>query len=180
MLGQQPERRGNRDGLNAPATVFRARDRYVYLHAGTPGLFARMCALMGRPDLLEDPRFADVPGRVANTAAIEEIVGEWVGKHTSDELAELMNEAGIPFGPVATMSDLIASPQLRSREMFVDIEHPELGVLKLLGSPIKLSETPASIRLAPPRAGADNEAVYRGLLGLTADELAELEGEGAV
>jgi crotonobetainyl-CoA:carnitine CoA-transferase CaiB-like acyl-CoA transferase len=180
MLGQPPARRGNRDGLNAPATVFRARDRYVYLHAGTPGLFARMCAAMGRPDLLEDPRFADVPSRVGNAAAIEEIVGEWVAKHSSDELAELMTEAGIPFGPVATMSDLVTSPQLRAREMFVDIEHPELGVLKLLGSPIKLSETPASMRLAPPRAGADNEAVYRGLLGLTAEELAELRREGAV
>jgi crotonobetainyl-CoA:carnitine CoA-transferase CaiB-like acyl-CoA transferase len=180
MLGLQPSRRGNRDGLNAPATVFRARDRYVYMHAGTNGLFARICTTMGRPDLINDPRFADVPNRVANTAEIEEIVGEWIANYTADELGELLTEVGIPFGPVATISDLVTSPQLRARDMFVDVEHPELGTLKLLGSPIKLSDTPASMRLAPPMVGADNEAVYRGFLGLSAEDLAELEREGVV
>jgi crotonobetainyl-CoA:carnitine CoA-transferase CaiB-like acyl-CoA transferase len=180
MVGQEPDRRGNRDGLNAPATAFRASDRYVYLHAGTNGLFARLCEAMNRPDLLADRRFADARGRVANVDTIEAIVGGWVAERTSDELADIMSEAGIPFGPVATMADLVASPQLQARNMFVDIEHSVLGTLKLLGSPIKLSTTPASVRLAPPQAGADNEAIYCGVLGLTAEELTDLQREGAV
>lgn len=180
MLGEQPRRNGSRDLLTAPASVFPATDGFVYIHAGTDPLFPRLCAVMDRGDLAEDPRFADVPGRMRHVAELEAAVAQWTRPRTCPEIAAALTEAGVPFGKVADLDEVLASPQLAARDMIVDVEHPTLGPLTLPGIPIKLSASPGSIRKAPPTVGEDNETVYRDLLGLSADRLARLRADGAI
>ena len=180
MLGISGERRGARDPYAAPAAGFRAADGHVYIHAGTDPLFPRLCAAIGRRDLAADPRYADVRGRRANAAEIEDAVAAWTADRTVEDIEHALEGAGIPFGPVATMEEAIRSEQLAARDMLVDVDHPTLGHLTLPGVPVKLDRTPASVRRPPPTVGADNEHVFRELVGLSPTELDELRGSGAI
>ena len=180
MLGEVPERHGSRDPLTGPANVFKASDGYIYLHAGTNPLFPRLCKAMGREDLAADQRFANIPGRMANIEELEQAVQAWVGAGTIESIGEELTRAGIPWGPVSTIGDVIASPQIAAREMMVEVQHPTLGALKLPGIPVKLGTTPGSIRKAPPLVGEDTDAVYREVLGMDDDTIARLRADGAI
>lgn len=180
MLGETPRPQGSRDLLTGPANVFHARDGHMYVHAGTDPLFPRMCALMGKPELVADERFRDVPSRMANIEAIEAEVAAWIAERTVAEVAEALTDAAIPWGEVATIHDVVRSEQIAARDMLVEVTHPTLGTLTLPGIPIKLSETPGAITKAPPLVGEDTDAVYRELLDLDDAELERLRSEGAI
>lgn len=180
MMGIKPERKGSRDLLTGPANVFPASDGYVYLHAGTNPLFPRLAAAMGKPELADDERFKDVPARMSHVDEIEADVAEWVAGKTVEELASILTEAGIPFGPVAEIPDVVESPQIKARDMLVEIEHPELGPITVPGIPVKLSASPGSIRKAPPLPGEDNDAVYHSVLGLSDQDVEQLREEGVI
>ncbi len=180
MFGQTPQRSGARDKLTAPANRFAAADADVYIHAGTDALFPRLCEAMGRPELATDRRFRDVPLRMANVDAIEAEVRSWASQMPYDALATQLEGAGIPFGKIATVEEVVESEQIRARQMLVDVEHPKLGRLTLPGVPIKLSESPGSIHKAPPLVGEDNESVYSELLGIDSGELSSLREQGVI
>lgn len=180
MLGRSPQRTGSRDAFSAPANVFRATDGHVYIHGGTDALFPRLCAAMERPDLAADGRLRDVPGRMAAVEELEAAVAAWIAARTVAEVSRTLAHAGIPFGPVAEVADVVASPQIEAREMLVEIEHPTLGPLVVSGLPVKLSATPGAVRKAPPTAGEDNERVYREVAGLSEAEIAGLRASGAI
>lgn len=180
MLGETLQRNGSRDLLTGPANVFRANDGHLYVHAGTNPLFPRICEMIGKPQLARDERFKDVPSRMANIEAIEAEVAAWIGSHTVREAGEALTRAGIPWGPVATVSDVVNSEQIKAREMLLDVEHPKLGPITLPGIPIKLSATPGSVRKAPPLVGEDTDEVYRELLGLDEGEIMRLREEGVI
>jgi crotonobetainyl-CoA:carnitine CoA-transferase CaiB-like acyl-CoA transferase len=181
MLGQMPPARlRSRDPLTGPANVFKASDGYLYLHGGTNPLFPRLCESIGRPDLAVDPKYRDVRGRMKNIEALEAAVGEWASGRTVEEAGSALTKAGIPWGPVSTIADVVASPQIAAREMMLDVEHPTLGALKLPGIPVKLSESPGAVRKAPPLVGEDNDRIYGEMLGFTQERIAELRSEGAI
>jgi crotonobetainyl-CoA:carnitine CoA-transferase CaiB-like acyl-CoA transferase len=121
-----------------------------------------------------------VPGRMANIDELEGVVRDWVGTGTIDEIGAMLTKAGIPWGPVNTVADVVRSPQIAAREMMVEVEHPTLGKLVLPGIPIKLSDSPGEVRKPPPLVGEDTEAVFRELLGLGAEEICRLRAEGVV
>jgi crotonobetainyl-CoA:carnitine CoA-transferase CaiB-like acyl-CoA transferase len=178
-LGDAPKRTGARDALNAPANVFQTRDGYLYLHGGTNPLFPRLCRAMGRPELAEDERFADVGLRMANGCDIEAIVAAWAAASTVEEAGARLTDEGIPWGPVATLPEVIGSEQIAAREMLVTIDHPGLGALRVPGVPIKLSSSPGAVRMPPPSVGQDTEDVLA-QLGYSEGEIAELTSSGAV
>ena len=180
MLGERPRRQASRDPYSAPANVFPARDGHVYLHGGTDALFPRLCAAIGRPDLAEDPRYREIAGRLANVEPLEAEVAAWTAARTRGEIEEALAAAGVPCGGVADIDEVVASPQLEAREMFVEVAHSILGRTVLTGIPVKLDGTPGTIRTAPPVAGEDNARVYGNLLGLDADALARLSASGAI
>lgn len=180
MLGLAPMRGGSRDPFSAPANVFPARDGHVYIHAGTDALFPRLCAAIGRSDLATDARLGDVAGRMAAVDELEMVVSTWTQQRSLAEVAQALGDAGVPFGPVAGLVDVVGSPQVRAREMLVEVEHPALGPLFVQGLPVKLSDTPGSVRKAPPTAGEDNDRVYGGLLGMPEEEIAHLRRTGAI
>jgi crotonobetainyl-CoA:carnitine CoA-transferase CaiB-like acyl-CoA transferase len=180
LLGEAPRRAGARDPYSAPANVFPASDGYVYIHGGTHSLFPRLCAAIGRPQLAADARFGSIAARLASVEALEREVAAWTVSRTRADIEEALSAAGVPCSAVATMDEVVASDQLRAREMFVEVEHAAFGILALTGIPVKLGMTPGTIRAAPPMAGADNDRVYGALLGLTPEQIAALRASGAI
>lgn len=180
MFGTSPGRNGSRDLLTAPARVFRCRDGHLYLHGGTNPLFPRLCDAMGRPELKEDSRFSSIPDRMEHVDEIEAEVRAWTEAHDLQTVCDALTEAGVPFGPVATIAEVVESPQLAAREMLERIEHSTVGEVVLPGIPVKLSGTPGAIRKAPPVVGEDNAEVYQRLLGFDRDRLEGLRRDGVI
>ena len=180
MLGEHPARSGSRDPYSAPANRFPALDGWVYVHGGTDALFPRLCTAIGRPELAEDTRLASVGGRLAHVDEVEEAVSTWIRVRTRADVEHQLAAAGVPAAGVASIDEVVASPQLRARDMLVEVEHPVLGSVTLTGTPIKLSGTPATIRRPPPLAGADTDAVYRDVLGLSAEAVQALRDARAI
>ena len=177
--GVLPRRSGSRDALNAPANVFAAKDGYLYLHGGTNPLFPRLCQAMGHPGLATDDRFRDVDSRMANAAQIESVVADWAATLSVEAAGEQLTAQGIPWGPVATLDEVIASPQIHARDMVLQVDHPTLGTVRVPGIAVKLSSSPGAVRTPPPSVGQDTEAVLADL-GYTTAEVAELQVAGAV
>ncbi|MFD9865631.1 CaiB/BaiF CoA transferase family protein [Streptomyces niveus] len=180
MLGQDMPRSGSRDLLTAPVNVYEAADGPIYIQAGTASLFPKLCAVIGRPDLAEDPRFARVEGRMTHQEFLEGEIGAWAAGRTREVIARALEEAGVPYAKVASVAEVAESPQIAARDMIVESEHPELGNIRMPGNPIKMEKTPPMVRKAPPRVGEDNTYVYGGILGLTEADIAQLRGSGAI
>ncbi|RLL69689.1 CoA transferase [Streptomyces sp. Z26] len=180
MLGQGMPRSGSRDLLTAPVNVYEAADGPVYVQAGTASLFPRLCAVMGRQDLADDPRFATVEGRMEHQDFLEGEIGAWAAGLPTAEIARLLDDAGVPYAKVATVAEVAASEQIAARGMIVEADHPELGTIRMPGNPIRMEKTPPVVRKAPPRVGEDNTYVYQGVLGLSAREVDRLRESGAI
>lgn len=180
MLGERPDRQGSRDPYSAPANVFAASDGHVYLHAGTDSLFPRLCEAIGRGDLATDPRYATIGSRLANADALEAAVAAWTAPRPRLEIEEILAAAGIPCAGVADMAEVVGSPQLRAREMFVEVAGTPIGTAVLTGNPVKLDASPATIRTPPQRVGADTDRVLREVAGLGPASIEALRASGAI
>lgn len=180
MLGQDMPRTGSRDLLTAPVNVYEAVDAPIYIQAGTASLFPKLCAVMKRPELAEDPRFATVEGRLAHQEYLEGEIAGWVATNTTADIARELDEVGVPYAKVASVAEVAESPQIAAREMIVEAEHPVLGTIRMPGNPIKMEKTPPTVRKAPPRVGEDNEYVYGDILGMSARERTRLRESGAI
>lgn len=180
MLGTDMPRSGSRDLLTAPVNVYGCADADVYIQAGTNSLFPKLCRAIGRQDLLEHEEYRTVPGRMAHAEVLEKAVSEWAAPRTSDEIGEVLEEAGIPFAKVSTIPEVAASPQIAAREMVVEAEHPALGTIRMPGNPVKMDKSPPTVRKAPPTVGEDNDHVYGTILGMTPEEVRALGEDGAI
>lgn len=181
LLGQMMTRRGNQDRYAWPCNLYKGKDdRWVYVSAGNDTFFPILAGLMDREDLLQDPRFADLSARAQHIEEIEQVVREWVRTRTADEVASLVGGAGIPCAKVNTIADMVEDPQVRHRGMIVEVDHPTAGRVPMQGLNIHFSDTPKSIRHAPPLLGQHNEEVYGSWLGLSPTEVAKLKAEGVI
>lgn len=151
--GRPPERLGQGHRGAAPYQVFRTRDGWVTIGSATQPLWERLCRLLGREDLLQDPRFADNAGRVANRAALVAGLEAALAARTTDDWVAALDAAGIPVGPVRTYDEVLTGPQVAARRMVETVEHPSAGETRILGIPVKLSDTPGSVRRPAPRLG---------------------------
>jgi crotonobetainyl-CoA:carnitine CoA-transferase CaiB-like acyl-CoA transferase len=178
-LGQEPRRTGSRDPLSGPANLFQTADGWVYLHAGTNPLFARLCAAMGREELVEGS-WSSIAGRMDDILAVEDVVGAWTGGMSTEKVSAVLTEAGIPFGPVLSVQEVVELPQLAAREMLVPTPHAAVGDVTLPGIPIKLSGSPGRVRRGAPSVGEHNDHVYVDVLGLNAQDVAALRRDGVI
>ncbi|MEO8816334.1 MAG: CoA transferase [Mycobacterium sp.] len=170
------------DGI-APSNIYRtADDSWVVIAANQDTVFHRLCTAMGRPELADDPRFVDHGARGRNQDEIDAIIAEWAAVHAPGDIIETLSAAGVIAGPINTVAEVVADPQLRARGMIVD--HFDERIHRNIKGPgivPVLSESPGAIRSAgPARPGQHNDEVYLGLLGRTADELAALHAEGVL
>jgi crotonobetainyl-CoA:carnitine CoA-transferase CaiB-like acyl-CoA transferase len=150
----------NRDPFSSPATVFTAKDGAIYVHAGTQGLFNRLCEMMGDSSIAEDPRFVNIAARQQNIDAVEALVEEWIGSQTVAEVEHKLASAGIPCAVVATVAMVHEDPQVAAREMLVRTEDSAGTPVAFLGNPIKFSATPVRYILPPPLVGEHNDEVH--------------------
>jgi crotonobetainyl-CoA:carnitine CoA-transferase CaiB-like acyl-CoA transferase len=171
---------GNRRPYTAPTDTYRAKDGYVSISISTEGLWRRFTKLIGREDLTNDPRFTGNANRAVNQQYLNNLAAAWVADKTVEEVLRLLDEAHIPCGTVQTITEVVEDPQVKAREMIVDIEHPGAGSVPLPGIVIKMSKTPGEIRSPAPLAGQHNEEVYRELLGLSQEEIEELRHRGVI
>ena len=135
---------------------------------------------LGNPPWAEDKRFATLSGRLENADELDKLVERWTREHTAEEVMALLQREGVAAGVVQDASDLASDPQLKARDFFIELDHPELGRTISDATPIKLSDTPARYSRAAPVAGQDNEYVYGELLGMSEDEIAELRQQGII
>ena len=180
-FGVVRERLGNTLAVTAPSNIYRTGDgKWVAIGGNGPGIFRRLTAIIGQPELADDPRFKDNPSRVANVQELDEIISAWTGSHPMEELLKLLEEAEVPSGPVHSIADIVADPQFQSRGMIVEKEDPRVGKITMPGVVPVLSETPGQINWVGPNPGAFNQEIYSDLLGLSAEEIEALAREGVI
>lgn len=170
------------DGI-APSNIYRAADdSWVVIAANQDTVFARLCAAMGQPELATDDRFATHRARGRNQDELDAIIGAWAAQRQPGDIIETLSAAGVITGPINTVAEVVNDPQLRARGMLAD-HYDERVERTVLGPGIVpvLSESPGAIRSAGPATpGQHNTEIYTGLLGKTADELAQLRAEGVL
>lgn len=177
--GDVPPPAGNHHPINAPYGVFRTKDGYVTIGGTGDKRWPLLCRTIGAPELLEDERFATNGGRHANRLELADLISAKLQAKTSAEWEEILNDAGVPCGPILGVNEALDHPQVRHREMVVEIEHPTAGLLHLLGLPVKLSATPGSVREAPPVLGQHSAAILEEV-GVGAEEVERLAAAGVV
>ncbi|MCS6926485.1 MAG: CoA transferase [Candidatus Binatia bacterium] len=180
VSGQPPGRFGNAHPTIVPYQTFRAREGCFCLAVGNDGQWQQLCEVLGRPELAADPRFATNPARVQHRDVLIPLLQEVFATREIDYWLHTLTAAGIPCGPVQTVVQVFADPQVLAREMVWTVPHPTAGVVRLLGSPLKLSETPAKCYTPPPLLGEHTEQILSSLLGYTPQEIARLRASGAI
>ena len=152
-----------------PYQVFPTQDGEIFIVGSNQRLWTRLCQALRREDLLRDPRFDSNLERVNHRHVLVPILQGETQRYSTAELSEILDNAGVPCAPVNTLDHVLTDQQTQAREMIVDIPHPLIPDLRLLGLPIKLGETPGDIRLPPPLKGQHTEEVLIDLGYSTAD-----------
>ncbi|MEP7139980.1 MAG: CaiB/BaiF CoA-transferase family protein, partial [Caldimonas sp.] len=177
--GVAPQRAGNAHQNIVPYQVFEVADGHLILAVGNDGQFARFCALAGCSELATDQRFVRNAGRVRHREILVPLLAARLKlKPRAEWLAEL-ESAKVPAGPINDLAEVFADPQVKVREMTVDMPHPVAGSVRLVASPIKLAATPVSYRRSPPVLGADTDSVLSEF-GLDDAAIASLRAAGAI
>jgi len=175
-----PERTGNRYVSNYPTDSFKAKDGNFMISAANDKLWQGVCQVIGKPDIAFDERYVTNKKRVENYKEIKPIIEEWTSTKTVTEAVKALSDAGVPAAPILDIAQVVDDPHTKAREMFVEIEHPKAGKIKVTGSPIKLSDTKPTIRTPSPALGQHNEEIYKGLLGLTDEEINDMKENNVI
>jgi len=181
ISGRVPGRMGNAHPNIVPYETFKARDGiYIALGVGNDNQWQKFCKLAKLEHLMNDPRYATNPKRVENRKELVSFLQEIFLQRTAAEWLQLLTEAEIPCGPINTLDRVFADPQVLARGMLLEMEHPVTGKYKLVGSPMKLSETPVQYRFPPPRLGEHTEEVLRVILGYEQAQISRLKEQKVI
>jgi crotonobetainyl-CoA:carnitine CoA-transferase CaiB-like acyl-CoA transferase len=178
--GVVPEPMGTAYTSLLPYQTFRTRTKDIAIGVGSDKLWRLLCPILGLDALATDARFATNPARNANRAAMVEALQTAFLTRPYEEWEPLLIAAGIPVGGINTMDQVATHPQVIARESLVECEHPIAGRAKLVRPPVRLSETPGSIRTPAPLLGEHTDVVLRERLGMSDAEIAALRRAGVV
>lgn len=179
--GRIRERMGNRTGQSSPIGVYRtADDHFMVLSVSTDRIWHRMTEAMGHPEWAGDPRFLGNPQRTMHADEVDALVSGWFAAHTAEETQRVLDEAGVPVSPIYSMADIFADPHYQARGDIIAPEDPRIGPVPMPAVIPRFSRTPGGVRFVGPSLGEHNQEVYRGLLGLSEDDLAQLEADGVI
>jgi crotonobetainyl-CoA:carnitine CoA-transferase CaiB-like acyl-CoA transferase len=177
--GVNPQPSGSSHILTAPYQAFPTDDGWINIGGANQANWERVAAVLGLPELLADPRFKTNADRMAHKQALADLISARTRTRPSAEWLAALEAAGVPAGPINRISDMLADPQVRARQMVVELDHPRAGSVPALGLPIKFSDTPGSVRSAAPLLGQHTREVLRSL-GYSDAQVDALVHEGAV
>ena len=183
QLGVIQQRTGNRvPSIGAPRNTYQTKDgHWLALSANAPALAKRVFVAIGRPELNDDPRFADNRARVEHIDEVDAIVGGWIGARTAEEVLQRFDEFECACAPVYDITGILSDPHFQARETVTTVSDPELGPIKMQNVVPKFSRTPGAIRWsAPTHMGHHNEEIYGRQFGLSPQKLAELKEKGVI
>ena len=179
--GELPVRNGNAYASIAPYDTYRAKDGRVIIACGNQKLYERLCnEVLDMAWMITDERFLNVPLRVANNEIQKQYIEEWTMQYTVDEIVEKVLAKGIPAAPIFNVKQITEDEHIaKAREMFIEIDHPTIGRMKVNGSPIKLMDMMPRINCPAPTLGQHNEEILEGL-GYTTEQIADFKERGVI
>jgi crotonobetainyl-CoA:carnitine CoA-transferase CaiB-like acyl-CoA transferase len=173
-----PPQAGNRHPTAIPTDVFRTADGYINI-AAAGDLYPRMCNAIGMPELVTHPDYADFKARSKNRDALHKLIGERVATRSSAAWIDILNQAGVACGPIYTLDQVFADPQVQMLGMAQPVEHPRLGRMELVGQGVKLARTPARLRSAAPEHGEHSREILEEF-GYDSAAIQDLQRRGIV
>lgn len=177
--GEVPESTGNDHPYVTPMGVVETKDGHLNLGVGSDAQWRAFCAVIGHEEWGEDPAYATNPARFERREEIWQMLAPIFAEKTTAEWVDLLEEAGVPAGPIYKMDAVFADPQVRHLGMAAPVHHPARGETKLVAQPVRLSRTPASIYVSSPDAGEHTDEILRET-GLTPDEIANLRAQNVI
>jgi crotonobetainyl-CoA:carnitine CoA-transferase CaiB-like acyl-CoA transferase len=180
LTGKVPRRLGSGHPSVVPYRNFRCRDgHYVFIAAANDRLWGRLCKGLRLEHLMEDPRFKTNLDRVEHRTEVEALVADAVGRHDREPLLRLLDEAGVPVAPVSTVDRVMQEPQVEHRRMVETARHSRLGLIPVIGTPVKFSAMTPGVRRAAPTYGEHTDEILREH-GFTEGEVAALRSRGVI
>lgn len=174
--GKVPTKNGNCYTSSAPGGGYHTKDGYMVINGSAPKFWAILCNTMGHPELIEDPKYATNALRVRNRVELDEIVEAWTRSLTTDEIMNTLLPMGFACAPILNLDQVVSNEQIgKARNMFPEIEDPEVGKMRFTNSAVKMSETMPEIRCPAPMLGQHNEEILGGLLGYSKEKIAQLK-----
>jgi CoA:oxalate CoA-transferase len=179
FTGQPAKRVGNRHPLSAPFGVYRARDGHFALAVLNNKLFAALAAVLGQPEMADDPRFANDESRSERDALLRHVIEAWAATRDVAEVVACIDAAGVPVSPLWNIAEALGSAQAQARGLLQSVDDPELPDLRLPTQPVRFNGAAANRTVRAPALGEHSEAVLARLLGLGAGMIDELRSAGA-
>ncbi len=187
QLGKAAHRNGNQSLINStsPSEAYRCKGDgpndycFIYSSRATNRHWERLLEVMGRQDLIGDPRYTDPVTRFEYHEEIDKMISDWTRKHDKREVMRILGEAGVAAGAVFDTSDLSSDPNLRARDTMVTIKHPKRGDFVMPGWPVKMTDSHIEAKCAPP-LGRDTDDVLKRILGRSVEQISELRREKAI
>lgn len=181
QLGVVQERRGNRSVNNAPRNIYRTADgRWVAISTSAQSIAERVMRLVGHAEVIEEPWFKSGAERARHADLLDAMVGDWIGARPLDEVVAAFEAAEAAVAPIYDIRHVMDDPQYRALDSITAVDDPDFGTLKMQNVLFRLSENPGRIRWTGRRLGEDNEAVFGGTLGLSAEERQALAARGVI
>jgi formyl-CoA transferase len=177
--GEVPRQVGNDHPTSMPTSAYKTADGYINVAASGDGMWQRLCKAIGREELLARPEFKDQPARAKNRAALNAELNAALARKTGAEWIEALNAAGVPCGPIYTMDQVFADPQVQHIRAAAEVRHPRLGTYRVVNQAVRLSRTPATMATASPELGEHTDEVLAEL-GYSAAQIAALRDKKAV
>lgn len=171
--GKEPERTGNDHPICAPYSLYRAKDGDIAVAPATNETLQRFMRTIGLTALLERPEYKTNAQRHARRHELREPINERLATDTQDNWIERLNAAGVPCGKVLSVGEVFKDPQIKAQEMILDVDHGSHGTIRMVGFPVKLSDTPCDVRRPAPDLGQHTDEVLQSL-GLADTEIAAL------
>lgn len=179
--GKPSPRMGNAHATIVPYQTFKTSDGFLVIAVGNDGQFKKFCAAAGNPEWAADEKFATNRARVQNRAALIPLIEKALAGKTTAHWLDVLREADVPCAPVNTIDKVFDMEQIKARDMAIEMKHAATPApVKLIGSPLKLSETPVRYASAPPMLGQHTQEVLKTLLGLSGQEIEDLEKKGII
>ena len=177
--GEVPGQVGNDHPTSMPTSAYPTRDGFINIGATGELIWLSLCKVLKRVDLIADPRFATDQARPKNRTALNAILAGEFGKRDSNEWIELLNVAGVPCGPIYTVDQVFADPQVQHMKVAEPVTDATLGPTQLIAQAAKLSRTPGTIRSTLPARGANNDEVLREA-GFSTQQIAQFKSDGVI